>query len=682
MALSVRTALASAVIGVVVFVGCSSSNSDAPAVEADAGLDAGPPCSRLTTVCQEGGACEGAPDCASALCRDGTCQNVDPPNGQKDHDETDVDCGGAHAPACPDLGGCLVPQDCTSTVCTGGVCQVPSPTDGVKNGDETGKDCGGAKAPKCPEGQGCASDADCNALRCDLVNKKCLPATHDDGIKNLDETGVDCGGPTATVKRCATGESCVATTDCDNVLCNATGKKCDPPTPTDGLKNGSETDVDCGGTAPTNAPKCVISKTCKANSDCSSNGCSANTGTCDLPSCASGETAGIVTCGAKETGEAGATHESCCKSLVLPTRTTRRLDKYEITAGRFRTFINSVGPDVRTWAKTFATANPTSQLASLVALGGPSVAPGGGDLTSILPAQDVAGAHSLTAHLETDIDNYDGVRGCVNDYDPGVAGSGNYSANTYWMDKTHMNAVQIEERALARSYSDEKSMNCAMPLMFAAFCAWDGGEMATLADYRDAWVKPTDTYPWGPTDVKRPNYNFCNGTYNNGGFKCQCDPTVHPDATKQDSCPAGGVPGFSGGGTFYEWPRNTDRSRDNEPLIGAPGRFLGDATVKKSGGESWMDLWANLAEYTGDFTASASRTWCDYSAGVNAGDPTCTRSGHAGNLGTKYTNIPAAGIIGNSWEGHEYGYGSGNAFEVTFQYGKFGARCVRPATPY
>ena len=94
-----------------------------------------------------------------------------------------------------------------------------------------------------------------------------------------------------------------------------------------------------------------------------------------------------------------------------------------------------------------------------------------------------------------------------------------------------------------------------------------------------------------------------------------------------------------------------------------------------------MDLFANLAEYTGDFKAS-TQDWCDFSASPNAGDPTCTRSGHPGQLGTKYTGIPVSGIIGQTFEGHQYNYGNVNGFPITFQYGKFGARCVRPADPY
>ena len=525
MGFSLRSCVAAAAVMVLV-TGCSTSpDLDEPAeggTEDGSPTPGGPPCSRLTTVCQEGGACEGAPDCASGLCREGICRTIDPADGVKNGDETDVDCGGTKAPACTDGKGCTIGADCTNAVCKAGVCQAPSPTDGVKNGDETGLDCGGAKAPKCPAGEGCLSDGDCDKVRCDLVAKKCKAASHDDGIKNLDETGVDCGGPTATVTRCPTGQACKATSDCAKVLCNATTLVCDPPTSSDGLQNGTESDIDCGGGAPTNAVKCLIGKACGASADCTSGGCSMNTGKCTTLSCATSETAGIVTCGLKETGQAGAVHESCCKSLVLPTRTTRRLDKYEITAGRFRSFLAKVGPNVRAWVKTFIVANPASQLATMVGFG-PNVFPDGSDVTTIYPAQDLAGAHSLTAHMEVDIDNYDGIRGCVNDYDPGVAGSGNYSANTYWMDAVHEAAFQIEPRSLPRTTSDEKPLNCAMPMMFAAFCAWDGGEMATIADYHDAWVRPPNTYPWGPTDTLRPTYNWCNGPYSNGGFTCQCD---------------------------------------------------------------------------------------------------------------------------------------------------------------
>ena len=678
-----------ATLAVAAFVaGCPSSATDTPA-DADAGpdidsaIDTGPPCSRMTTPCGANKACKGAPDCASGLCRDNLCHDIAPADGVKNGDETDVDCGGTKAPACGDNKGCVVAPDCTSSVCIAGICQPPSPTDGVQNGDETGKDCGGAKAPKCPAGEGCNATADCDKIKCDTVNKKCLPAAHDDGILNLDETGIDCGGPTMTVARCATGEGCVVTPDCDNVLCNGMTKLCDPPTATDSLTNGTETDKDCGGGAPTNAPKCVIDQKCKAGTDCTSGGCSAGLGNkCTLLSCATSEVAGISSCGAKETGDPAAVHESCCKSLVLPTQTMKRLDKYEITSGRFRSFLSAIGPtgNVRAWVQTYVAANPTSQLATMLA-SFPSLA-------SLYPAMARFDNMSLTAHMSLDIDNYNGIRGCAN-----YATS--YSANTYWQDYDPMD-FGLPKRPIPRTVSDEKSLNCAMPIMFAAFCAWDGGEMPVYADYLDVW---TQAFPWGPTDLQRPNYNWCNGPFNNGGFTCQCAPPdgVHPPNIPAGStCPPGGLqaPG-SEKGVFYEFPLNTDRSKDNEPLIASPGRMQTDATALKSNGESWYDIFANLAEYTGDFAPnpdSTLSTFCDLSASPAAGTPAgslCYRAdppkpaSMKKGPGTLHTGIPQIGMVGNSWEGHQYNKTSkASSLPATFQYGKFGARCVRPATPY
>ena len=70
----------------------------------------------------------------------------------------------------------------------------PTCNDGIKNGNETGVDCGG-NCPPC--------------------------STCNDGIKNGNETGVDCGG------------SCPPCSTCN-----------------DGIKNGNETGVDCGGSCP------------------------------------------------------------------------------------------------------------------------------------------------------------------------------------------------------------------------------------------------------------------------------------------------------------------------------------------------------------------------------------------------------------------------------------------------
>ncbi|MDF2697387.1 MAG: Tryptophan synthase alpha chain, partial [Labilithrix sp.] len=362
-----KTALLLALVGsaFLAFPACSTdtSSNPPPIDEPDASTNNEPNCGRLTTPCNEGGACEGAADCASGLCRDGTCRTVTPSDGMQNGDETDVDCGGSASPACLDGKKCLAASDCQSAVCTGNICQVPSPTDNTKNGDETDLDCGGSKAPKCKSGQGCTADTDCDNVLCDTVAKKCKPPGDDDGLKNGDETGIDCGGPT-TPKKCPPGQGCTTLTDCDATKCNDASKTCDAPAANDDIKNGSETDIDCGGGAPTDAKRCLEGQACEVDADCD-DFCSTAKRCVTGRSCKASvdnATAGIVTCGRGETNQAGKVHESCCRSLPLPGAPALRLDKYEVTAGRFRQFIESVGPNVRKWVKDEIQADtPTGQ---------------------------------------------------------------------------------------------------------------------------------------------------------------------------------------------------------------------------------------------------------------------------------------------------------------------------------
>ncbi len=72
-------------------------------------------------------------------------------------------------------------------------------------------------------------------------------------MKNGDETDVDCGGSCAP---CGTQQGCSAGTDCASGVCDGSNH-CAAPSCDDQVKNGDETDVDCGGSAcaPCN-PRC------------------------------------------------------------------------------------------------------------------------------------------------------------------------------------------------------------------------------------------------------------------------------------------------------------------------------------------------------------------------------------------------------------------------------------------
>jgi hypothetical protein len=93
-----------------------------------------------------------------------------------------------------------------------------------------------------------------------------------DGVMNGTETDVDCGGPDCSP--CAAGKQCREARDCRSTLCE--GNHCQPQNCTDSSKNGTETDVDCGGT---DCPRCTTGYRCIAGSDCTNGSCTS--GLCD-----------------------------------------------------------------------------------------------------------------------------------------------------------------------------------------------------------------------------------------------------------------------------------------------------------------------------------------------------------------------------------------------------------------
>ncbi len=98
-----------------------------------------------------------------------------------------------------------------------------------------------------------------------------------DGILNGDETDVDCGGGCDV---CGDGQGCGGAEDCASMLC--VNNVCQAPSCTDGLTNGDESDVDCGGSCD----PCGDGGGCNVPEDCASGVCMA--GTCQAPGCGDG----------------------------------------------------------------------------------------------------------------------------------------------------------------------------------------------------------------------------------------------------------------------------------------------------------------------------------------------------------------------------------------------------------
>ncbi len=65
---------------------------------------------------------------------------------------------------------------------------------GIKDQDETDIDCGGSKCTGCAEFKACNVDTDCATGSYCAQHIKCLKASCTDGIKNQNEVVVDCGG--------------------------------------------------------------------------------------------------------------------------------------------------------------------------------------------------------------------------------------------------------------------------------------------------------------------------------------------------------------------------------------------------------------------------------------------------------------------------------------------------------
>ncbi|MEO7329711.1 MAG: MopE-related protein, partial [Minicystis sp.] len=105
----------------------------------------------------------------------------------------------------------------------------------------------------------------------------CQAPSCGDGLKNGSETGVDCGGGCVA---CAAGTACAVAADCQSGVC--VGGVCQLASCSDGVKNGSESDVDCGGSCPV----CNGNATCVAAGDCLDGVCVG--GHCQPSSCSDG----------------------------------------------------------------------------------------------------------------------------------------------------------------------------------------------------------------------------------------------------------------------------------------------------------------------------------------------------------------------------------------------------------
>lgn len=490
--------------------------------------------------------CPGDPCSTELECANGCDGKCRAPGGRT--------CGLGEAASCADGQTCQFDADCLSDVCEGAACVAVTPathSDGRRDAGETGVDCGGSvKATQlCGPGEVCTDGSDCIAA--------CLPTgcgvpDAADGKKDNGESDVDCGGPSAPP--CPSGFACTKATDCGTDYCTPL-HVCAEATSNDGLQNGTETDVDCGGVAPTNAPRCAEGRTCVADDDCVG-ACNYAKRCADAPSCR--PHMGGDTCGAGEVGEAWAAHESCCRTLKVPgfadathQGKTVYLDKYEITAGRVRAFVEDITArnggfvNIKGW---LTAAPPPVWNASWT-----TFLPEDTDSAANVPLR-AGGTGNMGSNYVFGSALYVYVHG-HNCYQ----GAGSYGFPTYY----YPDAVQTgqnggQPRAFSQDQLDVKAMTCIPNALLQAFCHWDGGQLATYA------VLGAVTKDW---TLVSSNPAVFNQSYDSGS----ADPAVY----------------------FYP---ATNSTSDGASRIAPPGRIAADAVRLNPGDEPWMDLNGNLNE--------------------------------------------------------------------------------------
>jgi hypothetical protein len=242
-------------------------------------------CSGVAVVCPAPDQCHlpGACDPTSGLCSnppasDGTACNDGNACTQTDTCTSGV-CSGSNPIVCPGTDVCHPVGACNPASGTCGVGPVLSATchctDGVKDADETNVDCGGVDCGKCL-GAVCTAAAQCATDNCGLLHTNptyymCGAPNCTDGVKNGAETDVDCGGGSASAcPGCAVGRACNVGGDCASFHC--VGSVCVAPTCTDGVQNGGESFLDCGGPCP----PCLSYQNCYAGTDCYTGVCNSN----------------------------------------------------------------------------------------------------------------------------------------------------------------------------------------------------------------------------------------------------------------------------------------------------------------------------------------------------------------------------------------------------------------------
>ncbi len=262
-------------------------------------------------ACTAGKLCLNDSDCESGKCllNGGMkrCAPADCEDNAASGTEGDVNCGGPCTalgkPLCETGKTCFVDNDCQSGHCVKGAVISADPTGkrgvccavpctGPCRSCELGTGVctltrgGGPSDVEDPKGlcvgignfcTGEATCAFCSNARQDAPPSTSGDAGADAGSSQEDifgnETDIDCGGTGCAP--CKTDAICNQNSDCESCICarlsrTAENATCQPPRCNNGVQDGCESDIDCGGAC---GAICGDGQVCNSKADCASNSC-------------------------------------------------------------------------------------------------------------------------------------------------------------------------------------------------------------------------------------------------------------------------------------------------------------------------------------------------------------------------------------------------------------------------
>jgi hypothetical protein len=124
--------------------------------------------------------------------------------------------GNGQCVVCLDASQCPQPTSgCVKATCTNGACGMQNLMDGTACTDSGGKVCSSGTCVACIQNSDCSTGNVCQG-------NKCIGQCSD-GMKDGTETDIDCGG--GSCPACPTGDTCVANSDCVSTDA-CTGGKC------------------------------------------------------------------------------------------------------------------------------------------------------------------------------------------------------------------------------------------------------------------------------------------------------------------------------------------------------------------------------------------------------------------------------------------------------------------------